>query len=241
MSTLSGGPNVVMDGLVLYLDAGNRISYTGTGTVWSDISRGGNNGTLTNGPTFNANNGGSISFDGTNDYVSTGIINAFGTDLYTYEAWINFTASQVGAIISKRTPTNFEMLSFFIAGNNNGGQAGKKIAVYHNASNALRTTVTDLEYGDSKWHYVALVVTSTTDIIYVDGVAVKSTTLTAVPNLTATPPLYVGGSNDSSSAPYVSVNSLFNGSISIVKIYNRALSATEVLQNYNATKGRFGL
>jgi hypothetical protein len=67
-------PKIVTDGLVLYLDAANTRSYPGTGTTWSDLSRGGNNGSLINGPTFNSANGGSIVFDGSNDYVDCGNI-----------------------------------------------------------------------------------------------------------------------------------------------------------------------
>ena len=70
MSTLSGGPNIVTNGLVLSLDAANPKSYVSGSTTWNDISRGGNNGTLINGPTFNSANGGSIVFDGVNDFIS---------------------------------------------------------------------------------------------------------------------------------------------------------------------------
>ena len=62
------GPDIIEDGLVLCLDAASKRSYPGTGTVWTDL-KGGNNGTLTNGPTFDAGNGGSIVFDGSNDQV----------------------------------------------------------------------------------------------------------------------------------------------------------------------------
>ena len=68
----SYSPKIVTDGLVLYLDAANNRSYPGSGTTWTDLSRGGNNGTLTNGPTFNGANGGSIVFDGTNDFIDCG-------------------------------------------------------------------------------------------------------------------------------------------------------------------------
>ena len=71
----SFSPRIVTDGLVLYLDAANQRSYPGSGTTWSDISRGGNNGTLVNGPTFDPGNGGSIVFDGVDDYVSIPDIN----------------------------------------------------------------------------------------------------------------------------------------------------------------------
>ena len=68
----ASGPNIVEDGLVLALDAGNTKSYPGSGTTWTDLSGKGNNGTLTNGPTFDSGNGGAIFFDGGNDYVTTG-------------------------------------------------------------------------------------------------------------------------------------------------------------------------
>jgi hypothetical protein len=66
------GPKTVTNGLVLCLDAADKNSYSGTGTTWTDLTGNGNNGTLTNGPTFNSANGGSISFDGTNDYIDCG-------------------------------------------------------------------------------------------------------------------------------------------------------------------------
>ena len=64
-------PNIVTEGLVFCYDAGDQISYPGTGTTWTDIV-GSSNGTLTNGPTFDTGNGGSLKFDGANDYVDTG-------------------------------------------------------------------------------------------------------------------------------------------------------------------------
>ena len=65
-------PNIITDGLVLYLDAANTKSYPGSGTTWRDLSKSQLNGTLTNGPTFNSSNGGSIVFDGVDDYVNLG-------------------------------------------------------------------------------------------------------------------------------------------------------------------------
>ena len=73
--SLSRGPKIVTNGLVLYLDAANKKSYPGSGTTWTDLSGNNNTGTLTNGPTFDSNNGGSIVFDGTNDYVSNTMSN----------------------------------------------------------------------------------------------------------------------------------------------------------------------
>ena len=69
---LSHSPRIVTDGLVFCVDAGDKMSYPGAGTTWTDLSKNRNNGTLTNGPTFDSANGGSIVFDGTDDYVNFG-------------------------------------------------------------------------------------------------------------------------------------------------------------------------
>ena len=70
--SISGGPDIVENGLVLHLDAADTNSYPGSGTLWTDLSGNGNNGTLTNGPAYSSNNKGYFSFDGTDDYVDTG-------------------------------------------------------------------------------------------------------------------------------------------------------------------------
>lgn len=79
-----------MNGLVLCLDAGNTKSYPGSGTTWTDLSGRGNTGTLTNGPTYSSANGGSIVFDGTNDYVSTNYTQTSVTG-YTIDVWFKST------------------------------------------------------------------------------------------------------------------------------------------------------
>ena len=71
MSTLNGGPGIITDGLVLYVDAANSYSYVSGSTVWNDLSRTTTSGSLINGPTFNTRSGGNIVFDGINDYVPT--------------------------------------------------------------------------------------------------------------------------------------------------------------------------
>ena len=89
MSTQNGGPNIITDGLVLYLDAGNTYSYTSGSTVWNDLSRSMLSGSLVNGPTFNTGSGGSIVFDGTNDYVLVNNLSITGNQSITVSAWIN--------------------------------------------------------------------------------------------------------------------------------------------------------
>jgi hypothetical protein len=90
-------PKIVTDGLVLYLDAANPKSYPGTGTAWNDISRGGNNGTLVNGPTFDSTNGGSIVFDGVNDYGINNTPNLpTGNITATICAWVYIVSGYTG-------------------------------------------------------------------------------------------------------------------------------------------------
>jgi len=112
-------PRIVTDGLVLALDAGNTKSYPGSGTTWTDLSGNGNTGTLTNGPTFDSANGGSIVFDGTNDYVQvTGSITVTSA---TFITWIKRDGNQTSwsGLIHSRNG-NVVGLHF-----NNGG---KKVA-----------------------------------------------------------------------------------------------------------------
>jgi hypothetical protein len=93
-------PKVVTDGLVLYLDAANPNSYVSGSTTWRDISRGGSNGTLINGPTYSSANGGSIVFDGTNDYVNCGDILNYSNN-FSANCWVSVSTSGVNPIISK--------------------------------------------------------------------------------------------------------------------------------------------
>ena len=100
----AAGPNLVTDNLILYLDAANTNSYSNSGTTWNDLSGNGYDATLTNGPTYNSDNGGYFIFDGTNDHAvidSSFQVSTSGT--YSFEAWIYKTATSVnnaGMLIS---------------------------------------------------------------------------------------------------------------------------------------------
>ena len=88
-------PRIVTDNLVLALDAGNTKSYPGSGTTWTDTV-GGNNGTLTNGPTYSSDDGGSIVFDGSNDYAQSGTSSdlIIGTQDYTMSLWVKYDSAK---------------------------------------------------------------------------------------------------------------------------------------------------
>jgi hypothetical protein len=224
-------PKIVTDGLVLALDAGNTKSYPGTGTTWFDKSGRGNNGTLTNGPTFSPANGGSIAFDGVNDYAGL-TLNSELSNNFTFSAFVK--------------------LSAFSTNQNPQGLVVSQVASYGNYWAFLGTYV-------SKWHWGLYDGSANPFIVSKASPVILSwTCVTGVRDvLTDTLYLYIDGildstSNDSttSTPSYSSLNvggqttqssRYSNSNISSVQIYNRALSASEVLQNYNATKGRFGL
>jgi hypothetical protein len=224
-------PYIVLDGLVLYMDASITLSYPGNGNTWSDINGLGpkNNGTLINGSTYNSANGGSIVFDGVDDYVS--VPNRedldFPTANFTAACW--FKTTQSANYIGLLGKINFSV-----------GTVGWTLQLYQGTvtswinDNILQSP---LAYNDNNWHYGVMVcgVPNTGNrYIYVDGVQVTSSIM---PNHSFDPTnldLWIGGWTNG-------ISYLFKGNIGSTQIYNRTLTASEVLQNYNAQKSRFGL
>jgi hypothetical protein len=224
---------IVRNGLVLNLDAAKRDSYPKTGTTWSDLSGNGNTGTLTNGPTYNSANGGSIVFDGTNDYIdcSNNSVLDINQKQQTISFWFKTTQTSFGAygtyLVSKiGTVRKWTYCLMMVP-------TGKIQFQRDDGTNNPGIT-TALSYNDGKW-YNATVTNDGTIRIYINGVFVVSGTDTTVGSTSNNNPLWIGsnGSNGGYTSAY------FNGNISNVQIYNRALSATEVLQNYNALKNRY--
>ena len=220
MGTLSGGPNIVTNGLVLNLDAANTKSYPGSGTTWTDISRGGNNGTLTNGPTFNSGNGGSIVFDGADDSI---YCTNFGiSQNLTVSSWIKCTnVSGENNIVSKNGPYFMRISNSKIRFNlltNVGGW------LFQNGTTTLI---------NSRWYNLVMTYDGASFKGYINSNLEFNTSKTgAIVNDSS---FYIGYT------PEAGENGGFYGNISSVMVYNRSLSVSEILQNYNATKTRFGL
>ena len=222
--SVSGGPDIVENGLVLCLDAGNTKSYPGSGTVWTDLSKNGNNGTLTNGPTFSSANGGVIVFDGSNNYVTVPSLPDFATNnQLTAIVWAKSAVANwndLGFIISRRDQ--------FIIHPNSGT---RDINCYFNTNlgwQAVSYTPSIITvYAQYAMSYNAGTVNA-----YHNGVRTTGGSLGATLS-SNTGKTEIGKDED--------LNRYLNGNIALVQVYNRALSATEILQNYNATKGRFRL
>jgi len=221
------GPRIVRSGLVLNLDAAQKTSYSGTGTTWYDLSGNKNNGILTNGPTFSSANAGSIVFDGMNDQVvlTSANLPISGNGARSIFAWIKSTSTST-CYVSTGTATNSQSFNL-VKYSNNIGIMGYNLDYYPTTGSS------DKNVADGNWHYVGVSFNGTNLSMYVD--AILDNTSGTFTYSTTGQNNYIARSNHVGNENYV------NGSIAIVKIYNRALSASEILQNYNATKGRFGL
>lgn len=225
-------PNIVTSGMVLNLDAGYIPSYPTTGTTWNDLSGNGFNGTLVNGPTFSSLGGGSIVFDGSNDYVSITDNATLRPTVFTTNIWVKKnTLTQVQSILfTKRFSATLSPFNSYSIQQDPGTGLPYRFCI-GNASgqNYLDTP----NINDLLWHNLVMTYDNSTIVGYLDGVNIGSLSA-ASPISYSTLNLFMAGST------YGGTSS-FNGNISCFFIYNRVLSESEILKNYNATKSRFGL
>lgn len=219
---------IVTDGLVLNLDAGFTPSYPTSGTSWYDLSVGVNNGTLTNGPTFSSLNSGSIVLDGVDDYVGS---------FSNYSTYFNFTTSNqftISCFFKVTTNANFKAM--VVSGNNNDvwnyglwvSDTNTLFTGYHNVSKYGNTTL-----NSGQIYQGTLTYSNNVHTLYLNGVNDGTFTNTGLFNATSQQ-LAIGRKGNTST-------NYFPGSIYTTQIYNRALTSVEILQNYKAQKGRFGL
>jgi hypothetical protein len=225
-------PQIVTNGLVLALDAGNTKSYVSGSTTWFDKSGYANNGTLTNGPTFSSGSGGSIVFDGVDDYEIGNTPTSLNLSQPTsINVWFYFNAfTPVNSRIIECQDSSYSVQiirdgdSGLIATKNSNFQTGVDGTTWFTPTTGI-------------WYNVTAVWTpsTTSTLLYLNGVSQTGTSFSNIgignqPNKTV-----LGVRSDFQSTTWL------NGRISITQIYNRALSADEVQQNFNALRGRFGI
>jgi hypothetical protein len=211
----SYSPKIIVDGLVLYLDAANSFSYVSGSLNWNDLSRSQISGSLQNSPGYNSGNGGSIVFDGSNDYVS---IPSFS---FTSDFTVVFFERITGGVIS-----NNQAVIGNVGNGDDINHYNGYIRIYNrdlDADAVVATSPTVL----NTWYNWAFTRSGTTYRIYKNGILDATST-------------YLAFSWDISAIGSGNVG-YFQGNIPLIQIYNRALSASEILQNYNAQKSRFGL
>jgi hypothetical protein len=232
---------IITNGLILFLDATNSSSYSGSGTTWTDLSGNSNNGTLVNGPVYTASPG-YFTFNLANDrYASTsGTISSLSTA--TFLAWVysnqtqadytNFVMSRNGMGSSTNYATGMNIVP---GGNNNLG--------YHwNDNGATYGWDSGLSIPNNAWSMIAVTVSSTAAI----GYLCKSSGITTATNTTSHspvvgPPLNFFISRDTGGGPGGGGYRNFIGRISRVLIYNRVLSNSEITDTFNNTKSTYGL
>jgi hypothetical protein len=242
-------PAIVTNGLVLNLDAGFVPSYPTTATTWYDVSSGGNNGTLVNGPTFSSANGGSIVYDGVNDYAN---------QIYPTSGFPSGSQANTINIWLKIPSTNSQGMEPFGMGNNTG--PSKRIGIWlpGTAQNGEGTSVGQIGV-ESVNSVVTTTSVQTTNTwvnfcsvfngglednftLYINGSSVSISKYGRAASNPANIDISTAGSFLTfASIPSVPNVHMYNGPIGSTQIYNRTLTASEVLQNYNAQKGRFGL
>jgi hypothetical protein len=216
---LNHSPRIVTDGLVLCLDAANPKSYPGSGTTWFDLSGNGNNGTLVNGPSFTDK---SIVFDGVDDYVNLNLP-------FTQSSSANSYTIVMGAKLSTTSGSRRQLWSSDNGGFDWGFGAGDGTRFTIFSGENIYTGRTQ----DTNWHiFTAQWSSSFGTRLYIDNVLnISTANISYDASISATTSI---GRNPG-------FGEYWNGNVSFVQLYNRALSAVEIQQNFNALRGRYGI
>lgn len=237
LATTTQIPPVIIENLLLWLDVNNTNSYPGTGTSWFDLTTPQYNGTLTGGSiTYDSNNGGSLVFPSSNttNYITFGRITALQpTSQITLEQWIN--PDNWTPATSMQTISCTQGGGYAISLRNNGIDC----IIY--AGGAYRTSQIST-IGFSGWKHITTTFDGRYSKMYVNGVLVNTQDAGATYSMTYNPTngLFIGA-EAGSSATIPDAGQKYEGKIGTTLIYNTVLTDSEVLQNFNATKNRFGL
>jgi hypothetical protein len=229
------GPNIITDGLVLALDAANTKSYISGSATWNDLSGNNNSGSLVNGPTFNSANNGSIVFDGSNDYVTinNSSLARIGTGNHTVTVWVNNGSVSEEDCIGTGTSTGDILLMIY---QNAGGGAGGFRGHAWGSGGDSNTLDSPRSIGTGNWNMLTQRVAWGGNMdLFENGIITTTRVLVGNAPISSRNTLYIGARSTNISS------AMLNGKISAIQIYNRALSASEILQNYNGQKSRYNL
>jgi hypothetical protein len=218
-------PIVPIDGLLTYIDAANLRSYPGTGLTAFGLV-GGIGATLVNGVGFNSSNSGSFVFDGTNDHFNGDITSNNLTGDLSAEVWFNLsaTAGDWVRVIGKGDSGN-RTFGFWYNTNDS-------VFLYQRVgASSTVSGVYSIPIQINTWYHVVVTSSGSAHKLYINGVDVQTQTGSG-PFYSSSSPLKIG---------YGEIHTYHNGRIGLYKVYNRAITALEILQNYNATKKRYGL
>ena len=217
------GPKIVTDGLVLCLDAADRNSYPGSGSTWYDLSGNGNNGTLSNSPTYSTASGGIFDFNGDANRVDA--LNPLTTEQeFTYSIWVNpdVIATSSQGILGRDGGSNYRIEA-------TSGSGWRVVLSF------ARRTMEYFDLNPNNWTNLVFMVKSSVAYIYLNGNLESSYSFSGTVSHQSN--LWIGqGYYDDTT-----VNAHFDGKIGVFSIYNTYLTTDKITQNYNALKGRYGL
>jgi hypothetical protein len=228
---------VLSNGLILQIDAGNVLSYPGSGNLWkSTVSSIQNNGTLTNSPSFNLSNGGNIVFDGVNDYVALPL-NFFNHDAgtpFTVSIWFRTTVAG-GTLFGQQNTTNPSSASGYVPAiyiNTNG----KIVTSCFWGGSTSNITVSSASVNDGNWHNITVTFASGSHKTYLDGILIG--TISKTQTTYSSNYYYFLGAGYSAFWPLVS-GFYFNGRVGYMSFYNVELTSAQISQNYNSLSYRY--
>jgi hypothetical protein len=212
---LSHSPNLVTNNLVFHFDAANTRSYAGSGVTINSLV-GNFKGNLVNGAGFTSANAGSFFFDGSNDHIIFSNCDVMGS-VYTQNYW--FKRNDGG--------THLLVDSFY------SGTVVSSGGITYYYTNTGATLGASYNFIIGRWNMISLVRGATVKSIYMDGVLIASVNSSDSYDVSTTD-LIIGIHN---SLGFWGLN----GNIAQLQIYNRALSAAEIKQNFNASRDRYGV
>jgi hypothetical protein len=230
-------PRIVTEDLVLCLDAANPKSYPGSGTTWFDLSGKAHNGILVNGPIYSANDKGLIALDGVNDYIDCGLINGVDSSLtgLTVSTWVLLNDLSITRFISENG-TNNATNTFYMAYQTNITPFGFTFLIRGPGNLDYAELNNNITISSNIWYNVTGVWTPGERIRgYVNGIETHVNTSGAAQSS------LIDGNTNVIVGSRAGSSLFFDGDISQFKIYNKALTATEIAQNFNATRGRYGI
>jgi len=229
---LSHSPQIVTNGLILALDAANTKSYPGSGTTWTDVSGNGYKGTLNGSITYSSTNSGALVFGAvstTTDYVSLSSA-PVETSAMSIEVWGKFNTYSGGSGTYNIVGEKNSVFRLMYGGSSFNWAMGTTNNAWYSAGTTLN--MNGITIGN--WNQIIIVYNGTNILGYLNG-TYQTITSSPISGNVVTPVSFFIGQSDAANVSYTA------GSIASVKLYNRALSADEVTQNFNAYRGRFGL
>jgi hypothetical protein len=231
---------IITDGLIMYVDAGDKDSYVGSGTTFTDLSPSANNLTIYNSPTFSSTNGGIFTFNGSNQYIYKSSVNTPPTTTLSIEVMARFNDNGISAggrylmSMGRDIGTNggLALLAYGYAGASSNRLIFELGSGFGNVSSGIVVST-------GTWYHICATCDGTYTKFHLNGV-LKGRSSQSTGTVASSPGISIGSYLNSSIPPGVS-SAWHNGDIGFVRVYNRALNNVEVLSNYYAIKSRFGL